>query len=230
MTDDLIDKLTADVKPVGPHAMRQLFLRYATGGIVGGLAIMLVFLGVRHDLLLAMTTTAYWMKFGYAVLLLLILIPALFTLSRPVRTGLHWLPLAILLACLAGAASIQLLNAEPGQAEVLIWGRTALVCPCSHRSSHARVSAYCHAAACSGRSCSDRSCRRYRCWRRRSSYLFTTLSGIRNAVYCNLVYARHRNHGFFGHDWRARFTQMVRPESGQLLSWFEPVTDLSLAS
>ena len=86
MTDDLIDKLTADVKPVGPHAMRQLFLRYATGGIVGGLAIMLVFLGVRHDLLLAMTTTAYWMKFGYAVLLLLILIPALFTLSRHVST------------------------------------------------------------------------------------------------------------------------------------------------
>jgi len=129
VTDDLIDKLTADIKPVGPHAMRQLFLRYATGGIAGGLAIMLVFLGVRHDLLLAMTTAAYWMKFSYAVLLLLILIPALFTLSRPVRTGLHWLPLAILPACLAGAASIQLLNAEPGQAEVLIWGRTALVCP-----------------------------------------------------------------------------------------------------
>lgn len=129
MTDDLINKLTADVKSVGPHAMRQLFLRYATGGIAGGLAIMLGFLGARHDLPLAMTTAAYWMKFGYAVLLLLILIPALFALSRPVRTGLHWLPLAILLACLAGAASIQLLNAEPGQAQVLIWGQTALICP-----------------------------------------------------------------------------------------------------
>lgn len=97
-------------------------MHISDSGVAGGLAIMLVFLGVRHDLSLAMTTAAYWMKFGYAVLLLLILIPALFTLSRPVRTGLHWLPLAILLACLAGAASIHLLNAEPGQAEGLIWG------------------------------------------------------------------------------------------------------------
>ncbi len=129
MTDDLIDKLTADVKPIGPHAMCQLFMRYATGGIAGGLAIMLVFLGARHDLLLAMTTAAYWMKFGYAVLLLLILVPALFTLSRPVRAGLHWLPVAVPLACLAGVALIQLLNAPPEQAEILIWGRTALVCP-----------------------------------------------------------------------------------------------------
>ncbi len=129
VTDDLINKLTANLKPVAPRAMHQLLLRYATGGIAGGLAIMLGFLGARHDLLSVMTTAAYWMKFGYAALLLILLIPALFTLSRPVRAELHWRPLATLLACFASAALIQLMNAEPEQAEVLIWGQTALVCP-----------------------------------------------------------------------------------------------------
>lgn len=129
MTDDLIAKLAADAKPVGSHAMHRLFLRYATGGLAIGLGIMLVFLGIRHDLLLAMTTAAYWIKFSYAVLLLILLIPALLTLSRPVRAGLHWVPLAALLIFLAGAALIQLSNAPPEQAEILIWGQTALVCP-----------------------------------------------------------------------------------------------------
>jgi hypothetical protein len=129
MTDDLIDRLAADAKPVPRHAMRRLFLRYAAGGAAVGFAIMLVFLGVRPDLMWAMTTAAYWTKVGYAFLLLVILVPAIFTLSRPLRAGLSWWPLAVLLACLAGAAILQLEDAPLAQKHALIWGRTALVCP-----------------------------------------------------------------------------------------------------
>lgn len=129
MTDDLINRLAVDVKPVSADAMRWLFLRHATGGIVAGLTIMLLFLGVRHDLSVAMTTAAFWTKLFYAIFLLLILVPAVFTLSQPIRAKLHWLPVVILLVCLMGAALYQWESAAPEQRDVLLWGRTALVCP-----------------------------------------------------------------------------------------------------
>ena len=129
MTDNLINRLAVDVKPVASNAMRLLFLRHAGGGIAAGLVIMLLLLGVRHDLSLAMTTAAFWTKLAYATFLLLILVPAIFALSRPIHARMNWLPLALLLVCLIGVALYQWVNALPEQKDVLVWGRTALVCP-----------------------------------------------------------------------------------------------------
>ncbi len=90
MTDDLINRLAVNAKPVSADAMRWLFLRHATGGVVAGLAIMLLFLGIRHDLSLAMTTVSFWTKFFYGIFLLLILVPAVLSYldrSEASRTG-----------------------------------------------------------------------------------------------------------------------------------------------
>ncbi|OYR07648.1 NrsF family protein [Brucella grignonensis] len=129
MTDDLINRLAVNAKPVSADAMRWLFLRHATGGVVAGLAIMLLFLGIRHDLSLAMTTVSFWTKFFYGIFLLLILVPAVFVLSRPIRSQPHWRPVVLLLVCLMGAALYQWESVAPEQRDVLLWGHTALVCP-----------------------------------------------------------------------------------------------------
>ncbi len=54
MTDDLINRLTGELKPVSRHAMQRLLLGHALLGMVAGVVIMLAFLGARHDLAAAM--------------------------------------------------------------------------------------------------------------------------------------------------------------------------------
>lgn len=70
MTDDLINRLTGELKPVSRHAMQRLLLGHALLGMVAGVVIMLAFLGARHDLAAAMATPAFWSKLCYAALLL----------------------------------------------------------------------------------------------------------------------------------------------------------------
>ncbi|KPJ46584.1 hypothetical protein ACS50_07300 [Brucella melitensis] len=82
ITDDLINRLTGELKPVSRHAMQRLLLGHALLGMVAGVVIMLAFLGARHDLAAAMATPAFWSKLCYAALLLAVLLPALFALSR----------------------------------------------------------------------------------------------------------------------------------------------------
>lgn len=129
MTNDLINRLAGDMEAISPDAMRWLLLRHAAGGLAAGFIVMLVFLGIRNDLLPAMTTAVFWAKLGYATLLILILAPTALILSRPIRIKIHWWPTAVLLLCLVVAALFQWANALPEERKILVWGRTALVCP-----------------------------------------------------------------------------------------------------
>ncbi|EKS30926.1 NrsF family protein [Afipia felis] len=129
MTDNLIDRLTADLKPIAPQAMHALFLRHAGVGITVAAAITLLLLGPRHDLALATTTLAFWCKLGYAVSLIAILVRALPALSRPLQAQLPWPAIALPVLGLAGIAALQWSITTPDQREMLAWGTTALVCP-----------------------------------------------------------------------------------------------------
>ncbi|EEP61574.1 extracytoplasmic function alternative sigma factor [Brucella abortus str. 2308 A] len=129
MTDDLINRLTGELKPVSRHAMQRLLLGHALLGMVAGVVIMLAFLGARHDLAAAMATPAFWSKLCYAALLLAVLLPALFALSRPLRQNLPWPALLLIFSCLGAAAIYQWEEASPEVRPVLVWGYTALVCP-----------------------------------------------------------------------------------------------------
>lgn len=129
MTDNLIEKLVAEAKPVSAHALPSLLLYHALFGLCLALAIMVFVLGPRHDLAFAMTTASFWTKLGYASLLFTLLLPALLALSRPVKAGFPWLLVASLLGVLALIALFQVNSAEPDQRHALLWGATALVCP-----------------------------------------------------------------------------------------------------
>ncbi len=65
-TDDLVAALSADLDPVPRRAVGS---RLALGlglGAVASAALMVLWLGVRADLMPAMTTGPFWMKFAYA--------------------------------------------------------------------------------------------------------------------------------------------------------------------
>ena len=67
-TDALIEHLSQNVEPVrGGMARRRLLLGLAAGSAVS-FALMAFWLGVRPDLMSAMGTAAYWMKFFYTLL------------------------------------------------------------------------------------------------------------------------------------------------------------------
>src|SRR5579871_3438061 len=66
-TDDLISALARDVDPVSTNAVtRRIALGLAVGAALSA-AIMALWLGVRADLMHAMMTGPFWMKFAYAL-------------------------------------------------------------------------------------------------------------------------------------------------------------------
>ena len=82
-TDDLIDSLTKDVKPMPRHALRR---RLIAGLILGGGGTLLavgVWLGFRPDLWIAMHGGAFWMKWLYTASLALCATLATARLGRP---------------------------------------------------------------------------------------------------------------------------------------------------
>ena len=113
MTDDLIARLSADLKPVRPMAMQRLLIgALLVSGVVAVLA-MLMLLGMRPDMAVATTTMAYWTKFGYTLALALLGLAAALVLARPEgRTRWPWLAGLALLAALLVVAIVQLALAD----------------------------------------------------------------------------------------------------------------------
>ena len=130
MTDDLITRLSADLKPVRPMAMQRLLLgAVALSGVIAVIA-MNMWLGMRPDIATAATTMMFWSKFGYTMALAIVGGAATVVLARPVgRTRWPWLAALALLAVLLIGAVIQLARAEPDEMMPLIVGGTSLVCP-----------------------------------------------------------------------------------------------------
>jgi hypothetical protein len=113
MTDDLIARLSADLKPVRPMAMQRLLLgALLLSGIVAVIA-MLMLLGMRPDMEVATTTMAYWTKFGYTLALAALGLAATLVLARPEgRARWPWLAGLGLLAALLVLSVIQLARAD----------------------------------------------------------------------------------------------------------------------
>ena len=113
MTDDLIVRLSADLKPVRPMAMQRLLIGATLlSGIVAIIA-MLALLGMRPDMEAATATMMYWTKFGYTLALALLGLAATLVLARPEgRTRWPWLAAIGLLGALLVLAVIQLARAE----------------------------------------------------------------------------------------------------------------------
>lgn len=129
-TDTLIASLSVGLRPVRRGAVGR---RLAAGMIVGGIAAIVVLLltvGFRPDLWLAMQGPTFWMKWGYSISLLVAAVYVTSRLARPDPGRLRglWF-LAVPVFVLAGIGAIDL--AQTPRAEWLaMWlGTTWMACP-----------------------------------------------------------------------------------------------------
>jgi hypothetical protein len=102
-TDDLIAALTSDPEPVLRRAVGRTLLTGLLAGAAISLALMLVWLGPRPDLMLAMATPMFWMKFVYALSIAVFGFALVDRLARPGGEGGRWsllifAPLAVIVA------------------------------------------------------------------------------------------------------------------------------------
>lgn len=129
MSDDLIDGLAADLRPVPPGTMRNRLALGLGAGVVVAALLMLIWLGLRPDLGEAVATPIFWVKFGFALGLTLAGFAAVLRVARPgggMRVPLRW---ATAIVAVTGIAGMVQLLASPGEARALMLGGSALVCP-----------------------------------------------------------------------------------------------------
>jgi hypothetical protein len=129
-TDQLIDSLASDVKPVRRSALGA---RLALGMVIGALvsaALVIAVLGARQDLMSAMHGFAFWMKWSYTLSLSAIAIYATAQLARPNPGTLRglWL-IAIPVTLLASVGVLELMHTPPREWLAMWLGRSWSNCP-----------------------------------------------------------------------------------------------------
>jgi hypothetical protein len=130
MTDDLIARLSADLKPVRRGILWQLLIgALVVGGVIAAIA-MYMMLGLREDIATAPTTMIFWTKSFYTFALAVLGFCATIVLARPDgRTRWPWIAAIGLGLLLAIGAAMQLMIMPADQTMHLIVGSSSLVCP-----------------------------------------------------------------------------------------------------
>jgi len=128
MTDQLIARLTADLAPVRPKSPSGLSAA-VTASVIVSMLLLLATLGARPDIASAVTTPILWLKFGYALLLALCGMWAVYVLRSPAaRAGRQFGLAALVLAAIGIGAASSLLAAPAGR-EASLLGSSAFWCP-----------------------------------------------------------------------------------------------------
>jgi hypothetical protein len=129
-TAQLIAELAAQTTAVPRHALAR---RLATGIVVGAVAsgaVVLLALGLRHDLGTAMSGFSFWMKWAYTASLAAIAISFSAQLARPepARPGRFWF-LFVPVCALALIALVELARTPPSGWLAMWLGASWKVCP-----------------------------------------------------------------------------------------------------
>lgn len=129
-TDDLIQSLSSDLKPVASGAAaRRLALGLGAGAVVSTL-LMVAWIGPRPDLMQALLTPMFWVKFSYAAAAGLFLASATSRLSRPgARLGGLAVAIALPFALMGVMGAMRLALAAREAWNALLMGDSADVCP-----------------------------------------------------------------------------------------------------
>ncbi|TCS03866.1 NrsF family protein [Caulobacter sp. BK020] len=128
-TDDLIDQLAADPRPVRAGAVPRRFLGVAAAGALAALVLVLAWLGTRHDLMDAMAGRMFWMKAAYTALLGVAGFWALERLARPEGAPKKALLFgALVLAVFVGLGLGQWLAADGEHRRLMMMGGSWKVC------------------------------------------------------------------------------------------------------
>jgi hypothetical protein len=129
MTDDLIARLSTDLKPVRRMAMARLLIGATVLSTIVAVVAMNMWLGMRPDMDSAMATMNFWTKFTYTLSVALLGGVATVALARPDgRTRWPWFVALGLLALLVIGAFNQLARSGPDDMMPLIVGQSSLQC------------------------------------------------------------------------------------------------------
>ena len=128
-TEDLIDQLSANVPVVPRHALGQrLGLGLGVGAFVSLVAVVLS-VGFRPDLWLAMHGPTFWMKWGYTASLGICALAATAKLARPDSRAIGWLWLALVPVAGLALAAMAELSRAPSEHWLAMWlGASWKVC------------------------------------------------------------------------------------------------------
>ena len=128
-TDDLIEALSRDAAPSARHAVaRTLGLGLAVGAVVS-VAIMILWLGVRADLMDAMRTGPFWMKFAYALSVAVLGFGLIDRLARPDGEGGVFGPMILAPLAVMTALAIYQISGAPEELRMkMMLGATYQVC------------------------------------------------------------------------------------------------------
>lgn len=129
-TDDFIDSLVGDLKPVPQNTLGRRFMAGILPALIVSLLLMLAILGLRIDMATALMLPMFWVKSAYNALIALAAFVALFQLARPDGSrGRLFLSLAAIVLVMAAAAGMQLMMAPPETHAEMIMGHSAISCP-----------------------------------------------------------------------------------------------------
>ncbi|TAX72603.1 DUF1109 family protein [Rhizobium leguminosarum] len=129
-TEDVIDSLVRDLKPVPRHALERRFALAILPALAVSLLLMLILLGLRTDMAKALMLPVFWIKSAYNGLLAIAAFAAVYRLSRPDGSeGRFFGIAAAIILALAVMAVIQLALSPAASYPVLVLGSSALHCP-----------------------------------------------------------------------------------------------------
>jgi len=129
-TDELIQSLARDVPAVPRHALGGRVAFGIAGGGVITLALVMLALGVRPDLWIAMHGFAFWMKWTYTASLGVVAIVATMRLARPDTLPSRWLWLLAIPVLLLAGVGIGELADTPSRDWLAMWlGQSWKICP-----------------------------------------------------------------------------------------------------
>lgn len=129
-TEDVIDSLVRDLKPVPRHALERRFALAILPALAVSLLLMLIVVGLRTDMAQALMLPVFWIKSAYNALLAIAAFAAVYRLSRPDGSeGRFFGIAAAIILALAVMAVIQLALSPAASYPVLVLGSSALHCP-----------------------------------------------------------------------------------------------------
>jgi hypothetical protein len=130
MTDDLIESLALDLRPVRRFTVARGLLAAAIVALVVSSVLMLTLLGPRPDMSYAMGTAIFWIKFFYALSIGLAGTYAVSRLARPGVPARRPIGIAAgIVIVLVVLAAIELGLASPEARRAMMMGSSALLCP-----------------------------------------------------------------------------------------------------
>jgi hypothetical protein len=129
-TDALIEQLSENAVPVRGGAVVRALVLGLSGGALVSFALMVLWLGIRPDLMPAMQTGAYWMKFFYT---LLFAVAGFWTLERLSRPGapsrMQMILEALPFALIAVWSAMKMVMAPADARMKMLMGSSHQVCP-----------------------------------------------------------------------------------------------------